>query len=123
VAGQDGSGRRAKGGRVGKSCLASLVWQVKGEDWQLFWREDQGWQSKTVLAGGPRVAELASLVWQVLFGELKEKIGDYSGGRTKGGRAIQFWREGQGRQIRVRKRKGSTYIQKQGRMEESISQT
>ncbi len=90
------SGRRAKGGRArqfGKSLasqrkrlaivpvggprvaeqdsLASLL-QVKGEDLQSVWRESQGWQSK--------------MVWQV-FGKSKEKIGDCSGGRAKGGRA------------------------------------
>jgi hypothetical protein len=46
-----------------------------GKDWQLFWWEGQGWQSKTV--------------WQV-FAKSKEKIGDCSGRRVKGGRARQF---------------------------------
>ena len=37
------SGRRAK-----CNSFASH-WQVKGEDWQKFWRESQGWQIETVL--------------------------------------------------------------------------
>ena len=41
----------------------------------MFWRKDQGWQIKTVLR---------------VIGESKEKIGECSGGRFKGGRARQF---------------------------------
>ena len=50
-------------------------WRVKGEDWQMFWREVQGWQSETVSR---------------VFSESKEKIGECSGGRIKVDRAREL---------------------------------
>ena len=35
--------------RVADLNSFSSHWQVNGEDWQMFWREGQGWQIKTVL--------------------------------------------------------------------------
>ncbi len=54
--------------RMAEGDSFASLWQVKGEDWQLFWREGQGWQSETVwqvfgrrlvnvLVVGPRVVE------------------------------------------------------------------
>jgi hypothetical protein len=63
------------GPRVAEQDSLASLWRVKGEDWRLFRREGQGWQSKTV--------------WQV-FGESKEKIGNCSGRRAKGGRVRWF---------------------------------
>jgi hypothetical protein len=64
------------GPRVADQNSFAGHWRVDGEDWQMFWREGQGWQIKTVLQ---------------VIGESKEKIGECSGGRAKVGRSVSHW--------------------------------
>ena len=78
-------------------------WRVKGEDWQMFWREGQGWQiGKSLVSqrkscrmfcgreGQARVADRDRQICESLASQRRSKIGKCSGGRFKGGRVRQF---------------------------------